>query len=224
MNLTRHLLNHSEKERFKNFFRQFENIFFFFVLQSELGDSRSVLDVGCGNDSPIGRINKKFISEGIDVYRKCIDYSKKNHFHDSYKLGDVRKLSQFYKPKSFDVAISIDVIEHLTKPEANRLITDMERVARKKIILMTPRGYIDQKAYDGNPFQKHHSGWEVEDLKKLGYRVRGLRGWKFLRNDEATIRFSPWIFWGLCSFISEPLLYFFPELSFQIFAVKEFST
>ncbi len=103
------------------------------------------------------------------------------------------------------------------------MISEMERIARKKVILMTPRGYIDQGAYDGNPYQVHHSGWEKKELTDLGYKVYGMRGLKFLRNDQATIKFSPWIFWGMCSFVTEVLFHYFPEVSFQLFAVKEVS-
>lgn len=220
MNFRTLTLNHNKREKFKNFFRQFENIFFFTILQKEIGESKSVLDVGCGNDSPLGRIKRTFSSEGIDIYPKCIRVSKKRKLHNSYRLGDVKKLRKYYKPKSFDTVVCIDVIEHLTKNESLKMIEDMERVALKKVILMTPKGYIDQGAYDNNPYQVHHSGWETKDLVDLGYKVYGLRGLKWLRDDEATIKFTPWVFWGILSFISEVLLYYFPNLSFQLFAVK----
>lgn len=212
--------NHSKDEKFKNFFRQFENFFFLSRLRQEIGNSKCVLDVGCGNNSPIGHLKKTFYSEGVDIYPKCIQVSRKNHYHDAYRVGDVRKLGRFYKNKSFDSLVSIDVIEHLTKPDSLKMISQMEKIARKKVILMTPRGYIDQGAYDGNPYQVHHSGWTTKDLQDLGYRVYGLRGFKYLRDDAATIRFSPWIFWGFLAFITEVLLYPFPDLSFQLFAVK----
>lgn len=215
--------NHKPSEKFKNFFRRFENVFFFWILSRELKNSKSVLDVGCGNFSPLGQIKKTFTSEGVDIYQKCISVSQKNKFHDSYRLADVRKLDKYYKKKSFDALISFDVIEHLTKAESLKMIKQMELIARKKVILMTPRGFIDQGAYDGNPYQVHHSGWSTKDLKQLGYQVFGLRGLKFLRDDEASIRFSPWIFWGFVSMISELLLYPFPNLSFQLFAVKSLS-
>lgn len=223
MSLPMPLLNHPKNEHFKNFFRQFENLFFFAMLQKEIGDSQTILDVGCGNDSAVGHLSKTFRSEGIDIYPRCIQASRKRHLHDTYRLGDIRKLSKYYKPKSFDTLVSIDVIEHLTKREALAMISQMEGIARKRVVLMTPRGYIDQGAYDGNPYQVHHSGWEKKDLEKLGYRVYGMRGLKFLRNDEASIRFSPWLFWGLCSFVSEVLFYPLADFSFQLFAVKDLS-
>lgn len=220
MSFLMHSLNRNNSLDLKIFFRQFQNIFFFAILQREIGNSKRVLDVGCGNNSPIGHLKKNWYSEGIDIYPKCIRLSKKNNFHDSYRLGDVRKLNKYYKKKSFDTVVSIDVIEHLTKSESLKMISEMEKIARKKVILMTPRGYIDQGAYDGNPYQVHHSGWTTKELQDLGYKVNGMRGWKFLRNDQASIRFSPWVFWGVCSFITEVLLYPFADLSFQLFAVK----
>src|SRR3989344_4170526 len=98
MNYRTLTLNHKKSEKLKNFFSQFENLFFFTILQKEIGDSKSVLDVGCGNDSPVGRINRTFRSEGIDIYPKCIKVSKKRKLHDSYRLGDVKKLVKYYKP------------------------------------------------------------------------------------------------------------------------------
>lgn len=220
MNSLKLSLNHNRYEKFKNFFRLFENIFFFSRLQHELAGSATVLDVGCGNDSPLGRLNRTFRSEGIDIYSKCIEVSRQRHLHDTYKLGDVKKLSSYYKAQSFDTVVSIDVIEHLPKADALKMIGQMERIAKKKVILMTPLGYVTQGAYDGNPYQEHHSGWSKDDLQSLGYKVYGLRGLKYLRNDAATIKFSPWLFWGALSMLSEIILYPFPQLSFQLFAVK----
>lgn len=213
-------LIHNPSEKFKNIFRQFENLFFFYILQKEIGDAKSVLDVGCGNDSAIGRLKKTFGSEGIDIYPNCIKTSESKHLHDKYKLGDIRKLNKFYKPKSFDILVSIDVIEHLTKEESLKMISDMEKIARKKIVVMTPQGYLDQEAVGGNPYQVHHSGWMAGDLEKLGYKVYGMRGLKYLRDEHASIKFRPWLLWGLLTFLSEPVFYFLPKLAFQIFAVK----
>lgn len=223
MNFLTLTLNHKKTERFKNFFRQFENLFFFSILQKEIWNSKTVLDVGCGNDSPVGRINRTFRSEGIDIYPKCIKVSKERKLHTKYKLGDVKRLEKYYQPKSFDTVVCMDVVEHLTKKQSLKMIREMEQIARKKVIIMTPRGYIDQHDYDGNPYQEHHSGWETKDFEDLGYKVYGLRGLKWLRNNEATIRFKPWIFWGALSAISEILFYPFPKLSFQLFAVKNIS-
>ena len=205
----------------KDFFLKYQNIFFFWAIQKNLSGCVSVLDVGCGDNSALGKIKKNFKSEGIDVYKKSILDSRKKRLHDKYKLGDIRKLSSFYKRKTFDACVSIDVIEHFTKKDAVKLIRDMESLARKRVILLTPNGFYEQDDYLGNPHQIHKSGWTKTDLRKLGYTVYGLRGLKFLRDDHAGIKYKPWIFWGICSLISEIIFFPFPSLSFDLFAVKK---
>lgn len=96
----------------------------------------------------------------------------------------------------------------------------MEKIARKKVILLTPNGFYPQNGYDSNPYQIHKSGWTKEELAKLGYVIYGLRGLKYLRGDYATIQYKPWLLWGAVAFLSEPLLYYLPRLSYDLFAVK----
>lgn len=204
----------------KQYLLEINNIFFYRMLEKQLADCKTVLDVGCGHSSSIGMIRKNFKSEGIDIFKKTLELSKKKKLHDTYKLGDIKKLSKIYKNDSFDACVAIDVIEHFTKKDALKLISDMEKIAKKKVILLTPNGYYEQDDYDGNPYQAHKSGWVKKDLADLGYTVFGLRGLQILRDDHASIRFKPWIFWGFCSFISEILCYPFPSISFDLFAVK----
>lgn len=205
----------------KELIRKYQDIFYFWSIQRFLSGSKTVLDVGCGADSPLKRVRKTFISEGVDVFAESIRTSKKKKIHDSYKLCDIRKLEKVYKKKSFDAVIGLDVIEHLNKKESIRLIKSMEKIGRNRVLLLTPNGFYHQDAYDNNPYQVHKSAWTIKDLQKLGYKVYGLRGLKYLRGEYATIKYKPWFFWGLIAFISEPLLYLIPELSYHLFAVKK---
>jgi hypothetical protein len=59
----------------------------------------------------------------------------------------------------------------------------MERIARDKIIVFTPNGFLPQDPWDGNPMQEHLCGWSVEDFRSRAYRVEGVLGWKALRGD-----------------------------------------
>jgi 2-polyprenyl-3-methyl-5-hydroxy-6-metoxy-1,4-benzoquinol methylase len=165
-------------------------------------------------------IHRAFTSEGIDIHKKTLQESKRKKYHDRYTLGDITKINKIYKKMSFDACVSIDVIEHFTSKDAMKLIKDMESIARKKVIILTPNGFYEQHDYDGNPHQEHKSGWKKAQLEKLGYKVYGLRGLKFLRDEHATIKYKPWIFWGFCAFISEIVFFIFPSLSFDLFAVK----
>ena len=191
------------------------------ILSYHLYDAASVLDVGCGASSPLGSIKKHFLSEGIDIFKLSINVSKKNKLHDTFKIGDIRFISKYYKQKSFDAVIALHVIEHLVKSEADQLISQMEKIAKKKVIILTPNGYQHQHAVGGNPYQVHRSGWQVEDFLARGYTVRGLRGYKNIRGELKTFRYKPWFFWGIAALLSEPILYFYPHISHQLIAVKK---
>lgn len=198
----------------------YQDAFFHKLLASNLNGCESVLDAGCGANSPLKYIKKTFYSEGVDIFRKSVAASRRARIHDSYRVGDIRNIDRWYKQKSFDAVICLDVIEHLSELDALALMKKMESIARKKVIILTPNGYYHQNPYDGNPHQVHASGWSLPKLKKLGYSVRGLRGLKFIRGECATIRYKPWVFWGFLSFISEPLCYCIPDLSYDLFAIK----
>jgi len=206
---------------FQSLVNSYKDWYFYKTLERSLSDCRDVLDVGCGAHSPLGKIKKTFRSEGVDIFRQSVAESKKERNHDTYKIGDIRHIGQFYRPKSFDAVIAIDVIEHLTKKVAMQLITDMEKIARKKVILLTPNGFYHQDAYDNNPYQVHKSGWSTKELRDLGYRIRGVRGLKYVRGEYASIKYKPWIFWGVVAFVSEPLLSSMPGISYDLFAFKD---
>ena len=197
-----------------------KDIFFYKMLEVSLSSCSSVLDVGCGDNSPLRNVKKKIYSVGIDIHKPSIAKSKKNKIHSEYTVGNIQNIDKYYKKKSFDAVIAMDVIEHFKTTDALTLLKKMDKIARKKVIILTPNGFLDQGHFDNNPHQDHKSGWMAKDLRPLGYKVYGLRSFKFLRRDFATIRFRPWLFWGFIAFITEPILYYFPESSFHLFAIK----
>jgi len=205
----------------RNFLIEIGDSFYYKRLSSALRDCNSVLDVGCGSWSPLAKIKKHFYAEGIDVHKPSLERIKRSKIHDKYRLGDVRDINKFYQPKSFEAVIALDLIEHLSKKDGLQLIKKMEKIAKKKVILFTPNGFTKQDALENNPYQIHQSGWFVEEFKKMGYRVYGMRGLKFIRGECATIRFKPWFLWGMISVLSEAIVYYFPSLAYQLFAVKE---
>lgn len=193
-------------------------------LEDELKGMESVLDLGCGSCSPLAKIKKDFFSVGVDIFKPSIEESKKKAIHDKYKLGDVLKINNYFKKKSFDVVIALDLIEHLKKEEGSKLLEKMEQIAIKKIIILTPNGFYKQDSLEDNAHQVHQSGWGVEDFRGKNFHIYGMRGLKFLRGECATIKFKPWFFWGVISTISQPVFYFMPKLAYQLFIVKELKT
>ena len=100
----------------------------------------------------------------------------------------------------------------------------MEKIARKKIIIFTPNGFLRQEEHDNNPWQVHKSGWNINEMKSLGYNVIGINGLKFLKGERAEIKFKPRIFWSLISDITQLFTRKHPKYAFQILCTKEASS
>lgn len=181
----------------------------------------SLLDVGCGSSSPIKHFSKRLYAVGIDAFKPSISKSRKQKIHNKYYVMSVLDIGKKLKPKSFDCVLASDLIEHLTKKQGLSLIAQMERVARKKVIIFTPNGFLPQGEFEKNPWQVHKSGWAVNEMRKKGYKVIGISGWKPLRGEFAGVRFWPKYFWLLISDLTQLIVRGKPEKAFQILCVKE---
>lgn len=193
------------------------------VLRKFNKKARSVLDVGCGKGQPARALKRKtpVLIVGVDAFLPYLLMCLKNRSHDALILGDVRRLP--FTKKSFDVVLCLEVVEHVDKEDAYRLIEDMERIARCQVILSIPTGQYEQHEYDGNPLQEHRSVWSPAELRELGYKVYG-HGHKVVRGKiEFQSRFPSFLkpllyaVWVL----SGPFVYFMPEWSSDLVCVKE---
>lgn len=195
--------------------------FYYQALARELTGMDSVLDLGCGSNSPLAKVPKTFHSTGVDIFAESIEKSKEKKIHDDYILSDILSVEKKLPKQKFDAVIALDVIEHLSKKDGIKLLSLMERLAKRKVLLLTPNGFYKQEPYENNPYQIHRSGWYANDFASLGYRCYGMRGLKYLRGEYATITLKPWIFWATVSVLSQPLFYFFPKFAYQLLAVKK---
>jgi SAM-dependent methyltransferase len=193
------------------------------VLQQELvGSCESILDVGCGSSSPLQVLTRKVsLTVGVDAFQPSLDASAAAGFHTRYEKLDLLDIAKHFGPRSFDAAVALDVIEHFEKPDGFRLLEAMEAVARKKVIIFTPNGFLPQGAEYNNPWQVHRSGWTTDDFTARGYRVIGLNGLKPLRGELASPRVRPAWLGGRLSQLSQPLVTHAPRLAFQLFAVLD---
>jgi hypothetical protein len=75
-----------------------------------------------------------------------------------------------------DLFTSFDCIEHITREDGIDLINKIDNKFKYKLFF-TPRGFLKQdeethpELMKINPWQKHLSGWDVEDFEKFGYKV-----------------------------------------------------
>jgi SAM-dependent methyltransferase len=199
-----------------------------YLLKKEMAGCRSVLDLGCGPSSPLQYCQNIKYSVGVEPYTPYYKIAKAKNIHTKHLHCKIENLK--FAPKSFDAVILIEVLEHLTKESGIKILEESERWAKKKVIVTTPNGFVPQKGLDDNPLQKHLSGWAPKEMASLGYQVRGLSGFKYLRSNEekcimgddltASIKYSPKLFWFIIATLSQAYTYFFPERAFGLFNVK----
>ncbi len=143
------------------------------LVKKELTGCRSICDVGCGEGGfasrlvcVMGKKGIKFV--GCDIHAPYLQAAKQAGVHDKLVMCDIRHLP--FKEKSFDAAVAINSIEHI--PKDYLYIDNIEKLAKKRIIITTTRGYLYSKDW-GIPTQKHLCGYEIEEFKNRGYSVYG---------------------------------------------------
>ena len=212
-----------------NIFKRVDNFFFGHLqnhyakmLEKECEGCESLLDVGCGSDSPVKYFASKIKHKvGVDGFQPSIDKSKAVGIHDEYVLMNVMDLSKKFADRSFDCVIASDLVEHLKKEDGYRLIHLMEKIAAKKIIVFTPNGFLEQREYDGNSYQVHLSGWEVDEMTKMGYKVTGINGWRPLRGEFGMVKGWPKVLMWRISLLSQYFTTKNPYHAFAILCVKK---
>jgi hypothetical protein len=172
------------------------------ALRNALLGCESVLDAGCGVSPAVQQLGIKH-TVGAEGYPPSCAEARRQHTHDQLVQCDVRELAKHFQPRQFDACVALDVIEHLDKRDGLKLIEDLEKIARKRVVLFTPSGFLPQRHTSNDDLQEHLSGWESAEMKRMGYRVIGLLGPKSLRGEYHKLKRRPAVFWGMVSFVSQ---------------------
>ncbi len=172
------------------------------LLQKETAGLSSVLDLACGYNSPIQyvKVPKKV---GVEANEDYLEETKKKAIHAEYIKGDIRTVT--FLPRSFDAVFVSETLENLNEGNRVTLLDRMEIWAKKKVIIVTAHGHEQLS----------------DELKRKGYRVHGIEGFKLLRNKSGYIKYRPWYLFVLLSALSQKLAYFMPSVASRIFAVKD---
>jgi SAM-dependent methyltransferase len=168
------------------------------ALREALLGCESVLDIGCGVTMTLRQLG---VSQtvGVEGYAPSLLEAQRQNTHDHLVQCDIRELSKQFQPRQFDACIALDVIEHFTKPDGLKLVADMEKIAKKRVIFLTPSGFLPQRHANNDDLQEHLSGWTAAEMEQMGYRVIGLLGPKSLRGEYHALNRRPAAFWGLVS-------------------------
>lgn len=135
------------------------------------GKVRSVLDVACGLSLKSQYITAD-IRVGVDIYRPYLEKIQADVPYATV-LADCMDIGKLFLPKSYDLVLLLDIVEHLEKPQSLKLMEMAEEIARVAVIVETPKGYVPQNidiwGHGGDEFQTHRCGWEPEELQARGY-------------------------------------------------------
>jgi SAM-dependent methyltransferase len=174
-----------------------------------------VLDVGCSDGRGSETLRRR-MAFGVDIYRPALSTAREARRRASVVQADVRHLP--YRDRAFDAVVALDVVEHFDKPDALRLLAELERVARSLVVVVTPSGFVPQPPTEDEPWQEHRCGFEADELERLGYAVSGMGGPAALRGPYGSFR------WGVMGQVATaatiPAYRRRPVSAFALLAVK----
>ena len=151
------------------------------------GEIKTALDIGCGTSSHLNRLRPGVETTGLDAHADAIDLARERGVHDHYIQANILNDDI---DEQFDLVTLYGLIEHLPKSDGLRLLDRVEKLSCKYILLETPHGFAPQGPEFGNEFQRHHSGWFIQEFEGRGYTVHGTTGTRHLRGYMAGPRYN----------------------------------
>ena len=148
------------------------------VILNILNRNDTILDLGCGESSPMAKLGRFNYSVGVDVSTLSLLKNKSKKPLSDYVCADLRFLP--FKNKSYDYVLAFDVVEHFRKNDGYQFIRQAEAITKKLLIIQIPNGYCPTP-YAKNDYEMHKSIWFTRDLENFGFFVLGPHGLKRLR-------------------------------------------
>jgi len=127
------------------------------------------LDLGCGSESPY----LKYIHEdchkatGVDLYAKV------KPGYDEIVRKDILEFIRDVPDKFYDAVLGFDIVEHFDKKDSITLINEMQRVAAKVVVIVTPNGFWPGMLTGHG--QDHLCGVSHKEFEDAGFKVWGGR-------------------------------------------------
>lgn len=97
-------------------------------------DIKSIADIGCGNGifaNYVKQKNKKIKIIGMDNSENALKYVETNKIK-----GDINKIP--LNTNEYDIAVALEVIEHLSLGEFEKSLKELARISKKYILISVP--------------------------------------------------------------------------------------
>ena len=145
------------------------------IVPKKLKGANVVLDIGCGIlPQSLVRAQVHICCDPFGEYVALLQRTLVSEWDRTYIIlqASWADVVELFPPKSVDTVFLMDVIEHVEKDEALRLLRITETLARKQVAVYTPLGFLPQSHPDGTDawglhggaWQEHKSGWEPKDF------------------------------------------------------------
>lgn len=167
-----------------------------------------VADVACGVGK-WGLLLRMHYQElyivGVDLSVKNVFIAKATHAYDDLIIADAKRLP--FRDHTIDYVMACEVIEHLNKCDGIKMIYELERIARLKILLTIPYARWWYAKVKG-----HIMRYSPKELRSLGFKVRGIGSNLQSKNKIGSL---------LRHFALKPLAYIIPEIGEFLIAIRD---
>lgn len=138
---------------------------------------RTVVDVGagCGTYAEVVRAHSPWKGRwaAIEAWEPYVGRFGLHGLYDTVVVADARQLvASFYRA---DLVIAGDVLEHMPRADAVRLL-DRIRARATSLIVSIPVLHLDQGAVYDNPHERHVDQWTADQMRAELSRSGKIRG------------------------------------------------
>jgi len=192
-----------------------------------VGQSRKydILDVGCGDGERIELIDPqvRYRTVGIDLSGPRLSKAKRRGVYNDCVACDANQPP--FIDHSFTTVLCAHTIEHLEKDSGVMLISHLQEMAGRQVIITTPVGYLNVDEFVEDPLMKHKSGYTPKEMRSMGFSVRGqgIFLWRYLYGKRGLTRVlpPPFTYFALFLFyLLEPMAHAFPTVAVHMFCIR----
>ena len=110
------------------------------LVKKILGNYKKHLDVGCAGGTFVNFLDKNKISYGADISINQIKYARKEYQTKKHKFFLIKRNTLPFKDRSFDIITNLQLMEHLSIDDNEKLLKEIRRVLKPegKLIITTP--------------------------------------------------------------------------------------